>query len=82
MKEDELNLHSFFTAKGVDPKYTPSDESLKFTEVNAATAKLYLATYYDMYKAKLTTEKIDKFLAESLESCAYNVIMNCKKALR
>ena len=39
-------------------------------------------TYYDMKKAGLVTDKVNELLVDNLESAAYNVIENCKKALQ
>ena len=78
----EINLNSFFYPKGSEYEYTPSEEGFKFTEINAVTVKFYLATYYDMKKAGLVTDKVNELLVDNLESAAYNVIENCKKALQ
>ena len=78
----KINLNSFFYPKGSEYDYTPSEEGFKFTEINAVTVKFYLATYYDMKKAGLVTDKVNELLVDNLESAAYNVIENCRKALQ
>lgn len=82
MKNIKINLNSFFYPKGSECDYTPSEEAFKFTEINAVTVKFYLATYYDMKKAGLVSDKENELLVNNLESAAYNVIENCKKALQ
>ena len=63
----KINLNSFFYPKGSEYDYTPSEEGFKFTEINAVTVKFYLATYYDMKKAGLVTDKVNELLVRSEE---------------